>query len=212
MPTPQLIRSCHCLSFNILTRAHARFSKRWCHLVLTFPLQCNRAIALHCVYTTDSFTSAVEKSINVLGDADTTAAITGQLAGALYGYRSIDPALVAAVERWDPNSYIALRGALLFHCRSSNVMDGGGGGGGAGGGGGGGGGTVGGGGGANSSIVGSTVDGYGGGSSYGGNGGSSDAGSGVGATMHLPTVPAAANTNSTTSAVVHVFIKNTTAV
>lgn len=153
------------------------------------------------MYTTDSFTSAVEKSINLLGDADTTAAITGQLAGALYGYRSIDPALVAAVERWDPNSYIALRGALLFHCRSSNVMDGGGGGG-----------AVGGGGGASSSIVGSTVDGYGGGSSYGGNGGSSDAGSGVGATMHLPTVPAAANTNSTTSAVVHVFIKNTTAV
>lgn len=153
------------------------------------------------MYTTDSFTSAVEKSINLLGDADTTAAITGQLAGALYGYRSIDPALVAAVERWDPNSYIALRGALLFHCRSSNVMDGGGGGG-----------AVGGGGGASSSIVGSTVDGYGGGSSYGGNGGSSDAGSGVGATMHLPTVQAAANTNSTTSAVVHVFIKNTTAV
>ena len=159
------------------------------------------------MYTTDSFTSAVEKSINLLGDADTTAAITGQLAGALYGYRSIDPALVAAVERWDPNSYIALRGALLFHCRSSNVMDGGGGGGGGGAVGGGGGGAVGGGGGASSSIVGSTVDG-----SYGGNGGSSDAGSGVGATMHLPTVPAAANTNSTTSAVVHVFIKNTTAV
>ena len=157
------------------------------------------------MYTTDSFTSAVEKSINLLGDADTTAAITGQLAGALYGYRSIDPALVAAVERWDPNSYIALRGALLFHCRSSNIMDGGGGGGG-------GGGAVGGSGGASSSIVGSTVNGYGGGSSYGGNGGSSDAGSGVGATMHLPTVPAAANTNSTTSAVVHVFIKNTTAV
>jgi ADP-ribosyl-[dinitrogen reductase] hydrolase len=45
--------------------------------------------ALWCVARTGSFEEAVVLAANLGGDADTTAAIAGQLAGALYGYRSI---------------------------------------------------------------------------------------------------------------------------
>ena len=42
-----------------------------------------------CVATTDSFESAVLKAVNLGGDADTIGAVTGQLAGAVYGVESI---------------------------------------------------------------------------------------------------------------------------
>jgi len=45
--------------------------------------------ALWCVASTDSFDDAVLLAANLGDDADTTAAITGQLAGALYGASSI---------------------------------------------------------------------------------------------------------------------------
>lgn len=45
--------------------------------------------ALWCVGRTGDFRSAVLMAANLGEDADTTAAITGQLAGALYGYSSI---------------------------------------------------------------------------------------------------------------------------
>jgi len=41
--------------------------------------------ALWCFYKTDSFESAILKAANLGNDADTTAAICGQLAGAFYG-------------------------------------------------------------------------------------------------------------------------------
>jgi ADP-ribosyl-[dinitrogen reductase] hydrolase len=44
-----------------------------------------------CVATTDSFESAVLKAVNLGGDADTIGAVTGQLAGAVYGVGSIPP-------------------------------------------------------------------------------------------------------------------------
>ena len=47
------------------------------------------AAALHCIYTTRSFDEAVIKAVNLGGDADTIGAITGGLAGALYGYDAI---------------------------------------------------------------------------------------------------------------------------
>ncbi|MDD3337102.1 MAG: ADP-ribosylglycohydrolase family protein [Eubacteriales bacterium] len=47
------------------------------------------AAALHCVLTTYSFEDAVAKAVNLGGDADTIAAITGGLAGAIYGFMSI---------------------------------------------------------------------------------------------------------------------------
>ncbi|MBD8676856.1 ADP-ribosylglycohydrolase family protein [Sphingomonas sp. CFBP 13720] len=45
--------------------------------------------ALWCVARTGDFASAVLLAANLGDDADTTAAITGQLAGALYGYEAI---------------------------------------------------------------------------------------------------------------------------
>lgn len=45
--------------------------------------------ALWCFYTTDNFKDAVLTAANLGDDADTTAAITGQIAGAYYGESSI---------------------------------------------------------------------------------------------------------------------------
>lgn len=45
--------------------------------------------ALWCFYHTDTFREAVLKAVNLGDDADTTAAICGQLAGAYYGEREI---------------------------------------------------------------------------------------------------------------------------
>ena len=47
------------------------------------------ACALHCVLTTHSFKNAVMKAVNMGGDADTIGAITGAMAGALYGIDEI---------------------------------------------------------------------------------------------------------------------------
>ena len=45
--------------------------------------------ALWCIRNTKSFEGAVVKAVNLGGDADTIGAITGGLAGALYGYEAI---------------------------------------------------------------------------------------------------------------------------
>jgi ADP-ribosylglycohydrolase len=45
--------------------------------------------ALYCFHTTDSFRDGCLKAANLGGDADTIAAIYGQLAGAHYGERGI---------------------------------------------------------------------------------------------------------------------------
>ncbi len=45
--------------------------------------------ALWCFWTTDSFESAILKAANLGDDADTTAAICGQVAGAFYGESGI---------------------------------------------------------------------------------------------------------------------------
>lgn len=45
--------------------------------------------ALWCVHTTNSFEQAILAAANLGDDADTTAAITGQIAGALYGVEGI---------------------------------------------------------------------------------------------------------------------------
>ncbi|KAJ3314548.1 hypothetical protein HDV04_006087 [Boothiomyces sp. JEL0838] len=70
------------------------------------------AIALHCCYYTDSFDESVEKAVNFCGDCDTTAAIVGQLSGAFYGYHSINPLIIDAIQKWDHGA-IALRAILL---------------------------------------------------------------------------------------------------
>ena len=70
------------------------------------------AIALHAVASTDSFGGAIERCVNFLGDADSTASIAGQIAGALYGWRAIDAPLQRQLVQWD-DAEISLRAALL---------------------------------------------------------------------------------------------------
>ena len=47
--------------------------------------------ALWAVDQTDSFEAAVVLAVNLGDDADTVGAVTGQLAGALYGFSGIPP-------------------------------------------------------------------------------------------------------------------------
>ena len=49
----------------------------------------DHGMALHCVWTTSSFSAAVLKAANMCGDADTVAAVVGQVAGAIYGASAI---------------------------------------------------------------------------------------------------------------------------
>eukprot|EP00040_Diaphanoeca_grandis_P015921 m.81866 g.81866 ORF g.81866 m.81866 type:complete len:567 (-) comp25461_c0_seq1:46-1746(-) len=72
------------------------------------------AMALHCVYHTASFSDAVERCVNFLGDADSTGSMVGQMCGAIYGLASIDHRLVEHMHTWDPHGNIQLRAALLF--------------------------------------------------------------------------------------------------
>ena len=56
--------------------------------------------ALWCFWTTDSFERAILRAANLGEDADTTAAVCGQLAGAYYGENGIpDQWLNSLVER-----------------------------------------------------------------------------------------------------------------
>ena len=81
------------------------------------------AMALHCVHATSSFSDALLRAANLCGDADTVAAVTGQLAGAIYGLGSIPADWVAAVERWDPERTIRARAWLLFHAPTPAAAD-----------------------------------------------------------------------------------------
>ncbi|WP_160289716.1 ADP-ribosylglycohydrolase family protein [Novosphingobium pentaromativorans] len=71
------------------------------------------AMALHCVWSTSSFSDAVLKCANLGGDADTTAAITGQIAGAIYGASAIPTDWIETILRWDAHSDILLRAHKL---------------------------------------------------------------------------------------------------
>ncbi|MEO7494455.1 MAG: ADP-ribosylglycohydrolase family protein [Massilia sp.] len=69
--------------------------------------------ALWCFHLTDSFESAILKAANLGDDADTTAAICGQIAGAYYGVAGIPPHWVAQPMREEivglADSLLALR-------------------------------------------------------------------------------------------------------
>jgi len=71
------------------------------------------AMALHYVFTTDSFEAAIRKAAMRGGDADTVGAITGQIAGAIYGRNGIPQQWIEQVQQWDRGGEIAARGYLL---------------------------------------------------------------------------------------------------
>merc|ERR1712060_954430 len=77
------------------------------------------AMALHCVYVTNSFKAAVQRAANTCGDADTIAAVTGQLAGAMYGVQAIPEEWRAVVQRWDRGGDICVRASQLFWAAES---------------------------------------------------------------------------------------------
>lgn len=54
--------------------------------------------ALHSLATTKTFEEAIIEAANLGGDADTIAAITGGLAGAIYGYREIPERWIQALD------------------------------------------------------------------------------------------------------------------
>jgi len=67
--------------------------------------------ALWCFYTTDSFRDAVLKAANLGDDADTTAAICGQVAGGFYGVSGIPDSWVHCIAM--SNNIKALAGGLF---------------------------------------------------------------------------------------------------
>eukprot|EP00747_Dinoflagellata_sp_TGD_P164524 gnl/TRDRNA2_/TRDRNA2_184581_c0_seq1.p1 gnl/TRDRNA2_/TRDRNA2_184581_c0~~gnl/TRDRNA2_/TRDRNA2_184581_c0_seq1.p1 ORF type:complete len:573 (+),score=97.45 gnl/TRDRNA2_/TRDRNA2_184581_c0_seq1:76-1794(+) len=79
------------------------------------------AMSLHCVWTTDTFSAAVLKAANMCGDSDTVAAVTGQVAGAIYGAASVPGKWRKHLERWDDGN-IALKAWLLFHREDDRLL------------------------------------------------------------------------------------------
>ena len=67
------------------------------------------SMALHCVYTTEAFTDALLKIVNMGGDSDTVGSIGGQIAGAIYGVDGIKPLWKHYVMKWDNKGEIPLR-------------------------------------------------------------------------------------------------------
>eukprot|EP00298_Acanthocystis_sp_HF-20_P013520 c20391_g1_i2.p1 GENE.c20391_g1_i2~~c20391_g1_i2.p1 ORF type:complete len:438 (+),score=146.04 c20391_g1_i2:40-1314(+) len=72
------------------------------------------AMGLHAVYHSTSFENAVTRAVNLLGDADTIGSIAGQIAGAIYGYTSINQIFIKNLNQWDDGE-IALRAVMLYH-------------------------------------------------------------------------------------------------
>jgi ADP-ribosylglycohydrolase len=62
-----------------------------------------------CLLTTDSYKEAVLKAVNLGGDADTTGAVTGGLAGLLYGFDKIPTNWVKQIARKDDIENLAER-------------------------------------------------------------------------------------------------------
>merc|ERR1712232_1539816 len=73
------------------------------------------AMALHCIWTTNSFKEAILKAINLNGDADTVGSITGQIAGSLYGIDTIPKEWIKAIQQWDNNGNTLLTAGKLLN-------------------------------------------------------------------------------------------------
>jgi len=71
-------------------------------------------MALHGIWTTDTFEDALLKVANYCGDADSVCAVAGQIAGAIYGISKIPKSWIEKVQTWDHNE-ISLRAFKLFH-------------------------------------------------------------------------------------------------
>lgn len=79
------------------------------------------AMALHCIYTTSSFEEAIIKATHHGGDADTIGAITGQLAGAIYGFKDISKHWKDAIREHDGDGGIVAT-AMELHARQQALV------------------------------------------------------------------------------------------
>jgi len=65
--------------------------------------------ALWCILNTDNYKDAVLKAVNLGDDSDTTGAVTGGLAGLLYGWDTIPPSWLDMLARKDAINSLAAR-------------------------------------------------------------------------------------------------------
>jgi ADP-ribosyl-[dinitrogen reductase] hydrolase len=65
--------------------------------------------SIWCLLTTENYEEAVLKSVNLGGDTDTTAAVTGGLAGLLYGFENIPKKWLEQLARYDDINDLAER-------------------------------------------------------------------------------------------------------
>ncbi len=65
--------------------------------------------AIWCLLTTSTYSDAVLKAVNLGEDTDTTAAVTGGLAGLLYGYQNIPEKWLMQLKRYDDIEDLAIR-------------------------------------------------------------------------------------------------------
>jgi len=82
----------------------------------------NVSMALHCLFTTTTFTDATLKAANLRGDSDSVCAVVGQLAGSLYGASSIPEDWLARVQQWDGGT-VAARALMLHNNESIDRAD-----------------------------------------------------------------------------------------
>jgi ADP-ribosylglycohydrolase len=70
------------------------------------------AMAFHCIWWTNNFHDALIKAVNYRGDADSVGAITGQIAGAIYGFLEIPKEWLDELLIWD-DCHIGIRCMIL---------------------------------------------------------------------------------------------------
>lgn len=71
------------------------------------------AMALHVSSAEESVDKAVLRAVNIGGDADTVAAIAGQIIGALYGVSTLPSKWCDLILKWDRRGEMALKAILL---------------------------------------------------------------------------------------------------
>jgi ADP-ribosyl-[dinitrogen reductase] hydrolase len=105
-----------------LTSENARWKTATEDDIITLPGRCLWTLeaAIWCIHNTDNFSDAIIKAINLGGDADTVGAVTGQIAGALYGIKNIPPEWLDGLHH---KSKILMRvEALYAHLPFTNDM------------------------------------------------------------------------------------------
>lgn len=78
-------------------------------------------VAVWCLLTTDSYAECVLKAVNLGEDTDTTAAVAGGLAGALYGMEGIPAKWLEKLKRREYIEEMCVRAAVVWRTADSNI-------------------------------------------------------------------------------------------